>query len=499
MTLHKISTKERFDVCVIGAGPSGYAAAMRAVDYGKKVLLIEKDKLGGAGIHQGALWSKTWWELSREAFFIRQHGRSFGIDHPDFSYDKVSGEVAKAVENRQEMLTHHMNNINVSLGDFFQFLHGTARILDNHRVEVVNNDTIHEVEADHIILATGSRPRKLPHIPIDEKYIFTSDGLGNLKDFPKSMVILGAGVIGCEFATIFSHFGHTRVHLIDKGDRILPFEDADVVGIVEQNLEAKDVLIHRNSRLVEMKVEMGEVVYTLAYDDGSKEVFKVEKALVSVGRVPNYDDLFSDHLSIDIDKRGIIDKDTQTSIDNIYAVGDITADISLVNVGELEGRHAIEKIYGNPEPLIYENISTIMFLAPEIAGVGMNEVQAQQKELDYKVVSLDYSTISRAVAMRNVQGFIKILVTNDEEMKILGMRVIGEHASSAIQAAALLISMGKGIKVLAELIHPHPSIIEGIQECCRMLQGKSMFKPSVLRKAMNYKVYENGAYTDVVG
>ncbi len=490
---------ERFDVCVIGAGPSGYAAAMRAVDYGKKVLLIEKDKLGGAGIHQGALWSKTWWELSREAFFIRQHGKSFGIDHPDFSFDKVSGEVAKAVDDRQEMLSHHMNNINVTLGDYFQFLHGSARILDPHRVEVVNSEATHEIEADNIILATGSRPRKLPHIPIDEQHIFTSDGLGNLKDFPKSMVILGAGVIGCEFATIFSNFGHTKVHLIDKGDRILPFEDADVVGIVEQNLEAKDVLIHRNSQLVEMKVEMGEVVYTLEYNDGTKEVFKVEKALVSVGRIPNYDDLFSDNLSIDIDKRGIKDKDTQTSIDNIYAVGDITADISLVNVGELEGRHAIEKIYGDPEPLIYENISTIMFLAPEIAGVGMNEVQAQQKGLDYKVVSLDYSTIPRAVAMRNVQGFIKILVTNDEEMKILGMRVIGEHASSAIQAAALLISMGKGIKVLAELIHPHPSIIEGIQECCRMLQGKSMFKPSVLRKAMNYRVFKNGDYTDVVG
>lgn len=490
---------EKFDVCVIGAGPSGYAAAMRAVDYGKKVLLIEKNKLGGAGIHQGALWSKTWWELSREAFFIRQHGTSLGIDNPDFSFSKLTGEVAKAVDDRLSMLTHHMNNINVTLGDYFQYLHGTAKILDANNVEVVNSEATYTIEADHIILATGSRPRKLPHIPIDEEHIFTSDGLGNLKDFPKSMVILGAGVIGCEFATIFSNFGNTKVHLIDKGDRILPFEDEDVVKIIEQNLEAKDVLIHRNSQLVDMKVEFGEVVYTLEYTDGTKEVFKVEKALVSVGRVPNYENLFNESLSIDMDKRGIKDKDTQTSIDNIYAVGDITADISLVNVGELEGRHAIEKIYGSPEPLIYENISTIMFLAPEVAGVGMNEVHAQKQGMEYKVVSIDYSTIPRAVAMRNVQGFIKILVTNDEEMKILGMRVIGEHASSAIQAAALLISMDHGIKVLAELIHPHPSIIEGIQECCRMLQGKSMFKPSVLRSAMTCRLYKDGEYTDIVG
>jgi dihydrolipoamide dehydrogenase len=139
-----------------------------------------------------------------------------------------------------------------------------------------------------------------------------------------------------------------------------------------------------------------------------------------------------------------------------------------------------------------------MFLKPEVAGVGMNENQAKGAGLSYKVVSLDYSCISRAVAMRNTQGFIKILVTNDDDMKILGMRVIGEHASSAIQAVALLISMNRGIHELAELIHPHPSIIEGIQECGRMLMGKSMFKPSVLRQSMTCSVCENGVYKELV-
>jgi dihydrolipoamide dehydrogenase len=138
-----------------------------------------------------------------------------------------------------------------------------------------------------------------------------------------------------------------------------------------------------------------------------------------------------------------------------------------------------------------------MFLKPEVAGVGMNEIQAKAAGLNYKVVSLDYGCISRAIAMRNTQGFIKILVTNDEEMKILGMRVIGEHASSAIQAVALLISMGKGIHELAELIHPHPSIIEGIQECGRMLMGKSMFKPSVLREAMSCRKCADGVYEEL--
>lgn len=490
---------KKYDVIVIGAGPAGYAAAMRAVDFKKKVALIEKKQLGGAGIHHGALWSKTWWELSREAFSLRKHGHAFNSTNVKFDYHQVQTEVRKAVMERMDQLEHHMHNINVSMGDgLFEYIQGNATLIDTTKVEVSFFENKQVLEADYIILATGSTPRKLPEIPIDEEFIYTSDGLDGMEDFPKSMVILGAGVIGCEFATIYSNFGQTKVHLIDKGDRILPFEDEDVVKVIERNLEAKDVLIHRNSRLIDMRIEGKMVIYTLEYTDGSKEVFRVEKALVSVGRVPNYDNLFHKSVNIKIDNRGIIDNFTQTTVPNIYAVGDITADISLVNVGELEGRFAIERIYGNPEhELIYENISTIMFLSPEVAGVGINETQAQQRGMEYKVVSIDYSCIPRAIAMRNTQGFIKILVTNDDQHNILGMRVVGEHASSAIQAVALLISMNKGIKELAELIHPHPSIIEGIQECGRMLLGKSMLKPAVLRDAMVCKVYKNGGYKDL--
>lgn len=491
---------EKYDVCVIGAGPAGYAAAMRAIDYKKKVILVEKKQLGGAGVHHGALSSKTWWELSREFYHIRMQSQVYNFDEPNIKFNKVKSEVLAAGRERVDLLEHHMYNLNVSSdGEIFSFVHGNARLIDKNTVEITKTDSKITVEADYIILATGSRPRYLDHIPIDEKIVMTSDGIDKMDDFPRSMVILGAGVIGCEFATIFSHFGQTKVNLIDKGDRILPFEDEDVVRVIENNLEAQGVLIHRNSRLIEMKVEDDMVVYTLEYTDGSKEIFRVEKALVSVGRIPNYENIFDESLGIKVDERGIIDDLTQTSIPNIYAVGDITADIALVNVGELEGRYAIESIFGQPKkPLIYENISAIMFLSPEVAGVGLNEIRAKEQGIDYKVVSLDYSTISRAIAMRNTQGFIKVLVTNDDEMRILGMRVVGEHASSAIQAVALLISMGQGIEELAELIHPHPSIIEGIQECVRMLLNKSMLKPSVLREAMKCRVYQKGKYEDIV-
>lgn len=490
---------KKFDLCVIGAGPAGYAAAMRALDFGKRVALIEKNKLGGAGIHQGALWSKTWWEISRDAKLINKHKHTLSLPDPYFNYENINAEVMSAVDQRVALLTKQIKEISEKWEkDLFSYIEGTAKVVGTNKIEILSGEMVQEIEAENIILATGSTPRKLPQWPIDEQTVFTSDGLANLTDFPKSIVIVGAGVIGCEFATIFSNFGQTKVYLIDKGDRILPFEDEDVVKIIEKKLEEKGVVIHRNSRLSDINIVDGEVAYELAYSDGSKEVFRVEKALISIGRVPVYEDLIADDLNIEMDARGIKDDLTQTSIPTIYAVGDITADISLVNVGELEGRYAVERIFGKPDQtLIYKNISTIMFLEPEVAGVGMNEIQAKKEGLNYRMVNLSYSTIARATAMRSTDGFIKILVTDDVEMEILGMRVVGPHASTAIQAVALLIAQGKGIKDLTELIHPHPSIIEGIQECGRILMGKPLMKPRVLRDDITTKAWRNGKYMDL--
>jgi dihydrolipoamide dehydrogenase len=489
----------KYDLVIIGAGPSGYAAAMRALDFKKKVLLIERHCVGGAGVTNGALSSKTWWELSRESNAFRRNLKRYNIKAPSISYKEIQEEVRRAVHERKSMLEEHMEQLkNSNYSNLLEFKMGTARLKTQHEVVIENGAQSETVWADFVILATGSRPRHLPELPIDEHVVMTSDGIENMTDFPDSMVIVGAGVIGCEYATIFSGFGKTKVHLIDKGNRILPFEDDDVVRIIERNMENNGVLIHRNSKLIRMEVKNGAVEYELEYTDGGKEIFNVEKALVSVGRIPNLEDLWDDKVEINISKRGIEDNDTQTNVSNIFAVGDLTADISLVNVGELEGRYAVERIFGQPQrKLVYENISNIMFLSPEVAGVGLNEIHAREQGIDYKVVTLDYSCIPRAIAKRNTQGFIKLLVTNDSTMKILGMKVVGNHASSAIQAVAVLISMDKGIEELAECVHPHPSITEGIQECVRMLMGKSLFKPSALRGKLSCRCNVKGEYKDI--
>jgi dihydrolipoamide dehydrogenase len=369
--------------------------------------------------------------------------------------------------------------------DIFKYERGCASFIDKNRVKITKaNDIEKTIYAENIIIATGSKPRKLPNIQVDEKVIMTSDGVDHMDDFPKSLVIVGAGVIGCEYATIFSNFGKTKVYLIDRSDRILPFEDNDISNLISKNLTNNGVVIHKMAQLERLEQKDGEVEYELSYKDGKREIIRVEKALLSVGRQLNIESLKMENAGVTLSKRGVHigDDDTQTNVPNIYAVGDASGHIALVNVGELEGRHAVERIFTHKKTsLTYKNVCTIMFLQPEVASVGMNEKQCLEENIPIEVVKLDYSCIARAIAMRKTQGFFKIIVTNDDEMKILGMRAVGEHASSAIQAVALLIKMNRSITELAEMVHPHPSIIEGVQECVRMLLNKSIFKSSIFK------------------
>jgi len=487
---------DSFDLVVIGGGPAGYAGAMRAVDFKKRVLLIERDRIGGASVYDGVLSSKTMWEHSMKVATIRQTVPGYHVKFSDA--DKV---VRDAIFERKTQMTTHLRLLEAALGSkYFHLEKGTGKLIDKNRVEITkSNGEKKIVFAENILIATGSRPRHLPHIPIDEKIVITSDGVRSIDQFPKSMVILGAGVIGCEFATIFSNFGETKVNIIDKANRILPFEDEDISKTVTENLENNGVVVHHNSQLERMEIRNGKVEYDLLYTDGKREVITVDKALIAVGRVPNIENLGLENAGVQLTDRGYIaHNDTQTNVPHIYVAGDVKGGIALVNVGEREARHAAVRMFGpTVKPINYKNISTIMFLNPEVAAVGMGEQEAKEKNVPCKIVKLDYSTNARAIAMRNTRGFFKILVSNDKEMHILGMRVVGEHASSAIQAVAYLIHTGQGIRELADMLHPHPSIIEGIQECLRMLLGKSIYKPAVFKDKLQCYTSENGVCTPI--
>lgn len=480
-----------YDITVIGGGPSGYAAAMRAWDFGKRVCLVERGRLGGAGVHNGALSSKTMWELSRDYRGATRSDRGFTSQGVAVHYEAVCEAVRQATSLKVEHMTRQLRELATPLPGYpgsIAWLRGQARFVDPHTIAVTDPDTneTHNVRSEHFVIATGSRPRNLPNIEVDGEAILTSDHIESLSSFPKSMVILGAGVVGCEYATIFANFGQTKVYVVDRAERILPFEDLDVSQLCSNNLERKGVTIHHRASLVDMRRVADGVEYTIEHATGGRETIHVEKALISVGREPNASTLDLQAAGVNLGPQGqIVVDDTQSSVPHIWAAGDVTLDIALVSIGEIEGRHAVERICGtSTKPLSYDNLSTIMFLDPEVAAIGINEQDAQKRRIPYRVAVYNYSLVNRAIAMRATDGFVKLLVTDDEHMQILGMRALGVHASTTLEAVSLMIQAGRSVGELAELLHPHPAVTEGLQDCVRMLLGTSIHKPVVFRNEL---------------
>lgn len=477
-----------FDVCVIGGGPAGFAATMRLWDQGKRICLVEPGRLGGAGVHNGALSSKTLWELSCDYRGARRRDRGYVAQDVEVRYAAVAEVVEQATSAKTEQMRHQLDELSRprhGCPGSIELVEGAAHFVDPHTVQIdaTERGQNRTVRAKHFIIATGSRPRDLPGVEVDGQRIITSDHIGSLSKFPRSMVILGAGVVGCEFATIFSNFEQTKVYVIDRAERILPFEDEDISRICSKNLEEKGVTIHHRAKLLEMKPVDDEVEYTIQHHTGGRETIRVEKAMISIGRIPNTGGLNLEAAGIEIGPQGHIQvTDTCTSVPHIHAVGDVTLDIALVNIGEIEGRHAAEVIGGyTTAPLSYQNISTIMFLDPEVASIGLNEQQAQEKLIPYRVARYNYSLVSRPIAMRATEGFVKLLVTDDDDMRILGMRALGVHASTTLEAVSFMIQHGRCARELGELLHPHPAVTEGLQDCVRMLTGTSIYKPTVFQ------------------
>ncbi len=467
----------RYDLCILGAGPGGYAAAMRAHDLGKRVALVEAARVGGAGLHHGALSSKTFWHLANDYAKAGRHGRGFEVADIEVSYGAVGQTVQEAVGERRRHLLQQLAGLE-SQG--VELIRGRAHFLSPHRVRVESPAGAREIDADNFLIATGSRPRIPDGIHVDGKRIVTSDHIEELPAFPESLVIVGSGVVGCEYATIFGQYGRTRIFMIDRRDRILPFEDADVAECVAQGFEDMGITIHRSAKLLRMVADDEKVSYDIE-SDGVVQTHEVERALISIGRVPNLESLDLDKAGVVIDDRGGVGcRNCKTNVPHIYAAGDVTQDMALANVAELEARFAVEAMFDKePAPIDYRALSTIMFVSPEVASVGLGEEQAHERAIAYRVASIDNHLISRNVAMRNTRGFIKLLAAVDDDT-ILGLRVVGPQASSCIQGIALLIGLGGKLDDIARIAHPHPAITEGVQECARLLLGRSVLKAALV-------------------
>ncbi len=474
-----------FDIVIIGSGPAGFSAAMRAIDFKKSVCLIEAKHIGGAGILNGALTSKTMWELSRDYSIAAMVSRGYRASGLSVDYGQVRKTVMQAAKKKQLQMLSQIESFAKPTDDYgcITLKRGWAKFVDSKTVSIERGDKKEMVTADNFIIATGSRPRHIPGIEIDQKRIVDSEGIMNLKKFPERMLIIGSGIIGCEFATIFSNYNQTEVHLLDRQHRVIPYEDKDVSQFVSDNLEKNGVTIHHTANLRSIKKNSEGLEVVLDYQDGHSRVLEVDVALVSVGRIPNLENLGLENVGIKPTEQGFLNINEECAVNdfkacNIFAAGDISGSAQLYSIAEEQGRYIIEALYGNLNyPLDYSNMATLMFFKPAVAAVGLNEKACRKKGIPYKVATYSNTLINRAIAMNNTTGFVKIIVTNDGSDRILGMRASGPQASTLITSIAYQISQKGSLKDIRHNIHPHPSISEGVQECLRTFDKESIFKP----------------------
>ncbi len=487
-----------FDLVIIGSGAAGFSAASRALDYKKHVCIIETGEIGGAGIMNGALVSKTMWELSSDYAIASKVNRGYRASALNVNFQEVRKTVIQAAKERQYQILSQIETFscNNSKKGSITLIKGFAKFIDEHTVEITNNTETKTISGNYFIIATGSRPRAYPNIPADGKLIFNSDNILNLDKFPERMIIIGSGIIGCEFATIFSNFGQTEVHLLDRTNRVVPFEDDDVSDFVSENLEANGVKIHYDASLRTIQKKDNYLEVVLDYEKGNSKVLEVDIALIAIGRSANTEHIGLENIGFPEGKKGVIHMDEFCSLKNIkykhiFAAGDITGHGQLFNIAQVQARHIVDKIYGNlTEEITYKNMSTLMFFKPEVAAVGRNEKQLQANNIPYKVAYYCNSLVSRTIAMRNVKGFVKLIVSNDGKNRILGMRAASPQASAFIVSVAHLIDEENGLHEVFKTVHPHPGVTEGIEECIRLFYKSSVFKPEAFPEEIKYRVWK---------
>jgi dihydrolipoamide dehydrogenase len=462
----------RFDLCVLGGGAAGVAAAVRAHDLGRSVALVEAGRLGGTSVWNGALSSKTLWHLALDFARARRDDRGWKGGGLGLDWGAVTAQVRAACDEAESLLGRQLAH----LARRVELIRGRGRFVGPHTIAIEPGGRT--IEAERFLICVGSRPRPLEGVTADGERVCTSDQIEQGAAPPKRLAILGAGVVGCEYATAFASFGQTAVELIDRAARPLPFEDEDVSAAVARSFEQVGIHIHRKAKLESLEVHGAEVELAIRTGDAVTKR-RVDQVLISIGRVPALDGLGLEHAGVAFDARGIHTQKgehTRTTARHVWAAGDVTADVMLANMAELEARHAVEDMFGlDPPPIRYDAQSAILFLRPEVATVGLGEQQARERGIPYRAASVGLGAIRRALAMRSVDGFVKLIARRDG--RVLGLRVVAPQASSAIQGVALLIERGGTLEELDHCVHPHPAVTEGVQEAARVLLGRSLLSP----------------------
>ena len=461
-------------IAIIGGGPGGYVAAIKAAMLGADVTVIEKRRVGGTCLNVGCIPTKALLASSSMLNNIKE-AKSFGINidggiNIDFSSimsrkDKIVNQLINGIE-----FLFEKRGINL--------INGFGKLIDKNNIEVTMEDGSKEVvNADRIILANGSVPVIPEMFPYDGKTVIASDELLSLQELPKSILIIGGGVIGCEIGQFLRTLG-TEVTIVEMNEQLLPFEDKDVAKQLQRQFKKDKIKVMTGVGVETCQVIDNQAVATLS---NGKQI-KSQYALVAVGRKPNLNNSGIKELGIEINKgKIVVNQNLETNIEGIYAIGDLIDTPFLAHVASKEGMIAVENALGKSKVVDYTAVPRCVYTEPEVAAVGKTEKQLDAEGKKYNVGQFDFRALGKAQAIGNFQGFIKVIA--DENDVIIGASIVGPHATDLLTELSLAIHLKLTTEQVGDVIHAHPTLSEGLMEAIHDVHGECIHSAPKLVKA----------------
>ncbi len=453
---------EKYDIIVIGSGPGGYVAAIRAAQCGKRVAVVEKADAGGVCLNWGCIPTKAL-VRSAQVYADCKAAATFGVAiegevKPDWTKMVERERMVATTMNKGVQFLFKKNNIDV--------IAGFGKLKSAHVVDV---DGV-EYEADNVILATGARPRVMPFMPIDGEHIISSKEALVLPSLPETMIVVGSGAIGSEFAYIYATMG-VKVTIVEYMPQIMPLEDEDTAKAMERAFRKLRATVMTSTTVKQVSVrEDGKCVVDVEGKKGA-QTLEADVVLSAVGIKSNIEGIGLEELGIEVERDKIkVDNHYKTNVDGVYAIGDIIATPALAHVASAEAIHCVEYICGlNPEDVDYSTIPSCIFTSPEVASVGLTEQQVRDMGIEYKVGKFPYTASGKATAAGERDGFVKLIF--DAEDKLLGAHFVGHNVTEMIGEPTLAKSLGITAHRIARTIHAHPSMHEAVMEAAEDAMG----------------------------
>lgn len=460
---------DRYDVAIIGAGPGGYVAAIRAAQLGFKTVCIDKDPtLGGTCLNVGCIPSKTLLHATEILFHLQREGKEQGMTYSDLKIDlsQLMDHKNKVIKSLVEGIAKLFERNQVTA------LQGSAEFIDPHRLRIIQKEgQQQEIEASFILIATGSEPIALPDLPFHEQQIVSSTGTLSLSRVPQRFIVIGAGVIGVELASVYQRLG-SQVTIIEMLDHICPALDKQVSKSLLQILKKQGMEFMLSSRVTAAVVQPDEVILTVDFN-GQLQNLSADAVLVAVGRRPFTKGLQLDRIGIQLDKKGFIpvDGNFRTAQPHIFAIGDVIEGVMLAHRSSAEGVAVIESLKGEHPILNYLSIPNVIYTYPEVASVGLTEQEVQETGLDFMIGTSFFRGNPRARCSGEMDGFVKI-IGDKRTGSLLGMHILGPHASELIAEGMLAIQKRMTVAEIAEAPQAHPTLSETIKEAALDALGR---------------------------